>query len=94
MDFYIMHASGLYTSGYDYPGDYQEYADKIAHWGGLPTTVEIADVHHPEMDEPVRSYAVKVRIETVEKLVSFQRRFGKALIIEGKYITIYDDHIE
>ena len=101
----ISHTSGLYTSGYDYPGEYQEYADKIADWTGLPTAVEIRETYmrlrrqedawtfvHDDVD-PFNQYAVLIRIESLDDLAKVSNAFSNEVIFTPHQVK-YRGHLE
>ncbi len=108
--FNIHWTSSYYMSGYDYPGEYQEEADKLAELTGLPTCIHVQENHRQVRDfkneegpgmeyrkyipNVYDSYAVMIRVESAKELLQMQRRLGHGLIIHAHEIEIYDDYRE
>jgi len=104
MEFTIYYTTGWYTSGYDYPGEYQELADKIAERTGCETTAFIETFYRKPTPEqaardvgPVRSYSVRIWVPDLQTLQRIQESYNHSLIISfGMFptIEIYDDYRE
>ena len=113
--FRVYYTGSWYMSGYDYPGEYQEEADKLAETTGLPTCIHIQENHHKVRDfkneegpgmeyrhlqswkyipNVYNSYAVLIRVGSIEDLLQLQRSVGYGLIIHADEIEIYDDYRE
>ena len=106
MRFTVSRTSHMYTSGYDYPGEYEEYARELSEELAHPCHVHI-ETHYTRWRsqnpdgtydvteaEPYDRYMVVTEFDSLEELHAALLASGYQWVIDNESIELYDDYRE